>query len=168
MKYKLPTAIFAASYLLFATTTRAQCPVCTVGVIAGLGLSRWLGIDDTVSGVWIGALLVSLIAWTLRWFKKKKIKFFGMAPITAIVYYGMVILPLYWEKIIGHPFNRLWGIDKLIVGISFGSIIFVIAILIYEIMKKKNGHAHFSYEKVVIPISSLIILSVIFYFITRH
>jgi hypothetical protein len=166
---KIASISYLSLYLLFSTSVAyAQCPVCTVGVIAGLGLSRWLGIDDTISGVWIGALLVTMIAWTLRWFKKKKFSFWGIAPVTSIVYYGMVILPLYWKDIIGHPFNRLWGIDKLIVGISFGSIIFVIAILIYEIMKKKNGHPHFSFEKVVLPISSLIILSGIFYFITRH
>lgn len=168
MKKIFSALIFTFYFLLSTFHAYAQCPVCTVGVIAGLGLSRWLGIDDTISGVWIGGLLVSMTAWTLNWFKKKKIKFFGVAPVTTIVYFGMVVLPLYFKEIIGHPFNRLWGIDKLVVGISFGSIIFIIAILIYEIMKKKNGHAHFAYEKVVIPISSLIITSVIFYFITKH
>jgi len=145
-----------------------MCQVCTIGVVAGLGLSRWFGVDDTISGVWIGGLLVSLTGWTVNWLKTKKINFKGMIIITALVYYASVITPLYWKEIIGHPLNKIWGIDKLILGIAFGSVVFAIAVLLYEVMKKKNnGHAHFPFEKIVIPISSLILLSILFYFITK-
>lgn len=145
-----------------------MCQVCTIGVVAGLGLSRWFGVDDTIFGLWVGGLLVSVTGWTVNWLKTKKINFKGMIIVTAIVYYASVIIPLYWKEIIGHPLNKLWGIDKFIIGIAFGSVIFAIAVLLYEVMKKKNGgHAHFPFEKVAIPISSLIILSAIFYFITR-
>jgi hypothetical protein len=33
------------------------CPVCTIAVAGGVGLCRYLGIDDLISGSWIGALL---------------------------------------------------------------------------------------------------------------
>jgi hypothetical protein len=36
------------------------CPVCTIAVAGGVGLCRYLGIDDLISGAWIGALLFSL------------------------------------------------------------------------------------------------------------
>lgn len=145
-----------------------MCPVCTIGVVAGLGLSRWIGVDDTVSGIWIGGLLASLTGWTINWLRKRKYTFKGMPIATALVYYAFVVIPFYTKDIIGHPLNKLWGIDKLVIGMAFGTIFFVIAVLLYEIMKKKNGgHAHFKFEKVVIPVSSLIILSAIFYFITK-
>jgi hypothetical protein len=36
-------------------------------------------------------------------------------------------------------------------------------------LKQKNGgKAHFPFEKVVLPVAPLIILSVIFYFVTKH
>lgn len=168
MKKNIFTFLFLnICYLIFPTSAHAVCPVCTIGVVAGLGLSRWLGVDDTVSGIWIGGLLVSLTGWTVSWLKGRKINFKGMAAITAAVYYTSVVIPLYWNELIGHPLNKLWGIDKLILGIAFGTIIFIIAVLAYEIMKKKNsGHAHFKFEKVIIPVFSLIVLSVIFYLIT--
>lgn len=145
-----------------------MCSVCTIGVVAGLGLSRWIGVDDTVSGIWIGALLASISGWTVSWLHKRKINFKGMASLTVLIYYGFVIVPFYTKEIIGHPLNKLWGIDKLVVGISFGTVIFVLAVLAYAIMKKKNdGHAHFKFEKVVIPVSSLVILSAVFYLITK-
>jgi len=43
-------SIFAISFL-FAEKALAVCPICTVAVGAGVGLSRWLGIDDTIN--WI-------------------------------------------------------------------------------------------------------------------
>lgn len=38
----------------------AQCPVCTVAIGVGVGLCRYLGIDDLITGLWIGALLLAL------------------------------------------------------------------------------------------------------------
>ena len=49
----------------------AVCPVCTIAVGASLGLSRWLGVDDTISGLWIGGLIVSTTLWTYSWMKKR-------------------------------------------------------------------------------------------------
>ena len=145
-----------------------MCPVCTIGVVAGLGLSRWIGVDDTVSGIWIGGLLASLSGWTVIWLLKKRVNFKGMAILTTLAYYVLAIIPLYSKEIIGHPLNKLWGIDKLIVGVAFGTVFFVMAVIVYKVLKKKNGgHAHFKFEKVVIPLVSLIILSAFFYFITK-
>lgn len=39
----------------------AICPVCTVAVGTDVGLCRWLGIDDVLSGIWIGGLIISMI-----------------------------------------------------------------------------------------------------------
>lgn len=80
----------------------------------------------------------------------------------------MVIWPLYAQGFIGDPFNRLFGLDKLALGIAAGSIIFALAAWGYEIIKKKNnGHAHFPFEKVVLPVSALALLSLLFYFLSK-
>lgn len=145
-----------------------MCTVCTVVIIGGLGLSRWLHVDDTVSGVWIGALLVTIIYYSIAWLAKYKIKFWGRDFLVSLIYYTAVFIPLYTGKIIGHPLNRIWGIDKFIVGATVGSIVFILAIMLYSWLKKKNGgHAHFPMEKVVIPIVSLLIVSGVFYFLTK-
>lgn len=169
MKKIFPISLLATCYLLLATNvTHAMCPVCTIGVAAGLGIAEKYGISDVISGIWIGGLLVSITLWTIDWLKKKKWSFLFYKPICLIFYFASVIWPLYAKGKIGHPFHKFWGIDKLILGILFGSLFFVLGALIYEILKKKNGgHAHFPFEKVVIPISPLIILSVIFYYLTK-
>lgn len=156
------------AFLLLPLSTQAVCPVCTIAVAGGVGLSRWLGIDDSITGLWIGGLIVSLIMWTVRWFGKKNIKFEGRDTITILAYYLIIIGPLYFTDIMGHPMNTFWGIDKLIFGIISGSIFFFLGDKICCYLKNKNGgKAHFPFQKVALPVIPLIILSAIFYFITR-
>lgn len=161
------TAIFGLS----ALPAKAVCPVCVVAVGAGLGLSQYLGIDDSISGVWIGGLTAAVAAWTINWFNKKKWDFgnkTGRDIITVIAYYLMVFWPLLNQNLIGHPANKLFGIDKLALGAALGSLAFTGASLWYENLKKKNnGHAYFPFQKVAMPFGSLAILSIIFYFLTK-
>jgi uncharacterized transporter YbjL len=152
----------------WALSAQAVCPVCTVAVGAGVGLARYFGVDDTVTGTWIGGLIVSLIMWTFDWFNKKNINFWGKKTLTIILYYVIVAAPLFFTNIIGHPLNKLWGMDKLLLGILVGSLVFLAAVYLYEYLKKKNNnHAHFPYEKVVFPVLALAVVSSIFYFITK-
>lgn len=166
-KFLLTIAGFLAGWTIIIPA-KAFCPVCTAAVIAGLGLSRWLKIDDTISGLWIGGILIASIGWTIDWCKKKKINFFARSILISLAYYAIVVIPLWQYEIIGHPLNKFWGIDKLILGILVGSIIFLASYLCYENIKAKRGKPHFPYQKVVMPVGSLAILSLIFYFLTRH
>lgn len=155
--------------LMITNVAHAQCPICTAAVIGGVGLARWLKIDDSVTGLWVGGLMVSMSIWTINWLKTKKWNFQGDQILITLLYYIITIAPLYHYKIIGHPLNTLWGLDKLIVGIVFGSIFFYTAFLKYtEIKKKNNGHAQFPFQRVVMPVGTLLVLSFIFYFVTRR
>lgn len=146
----------------------AVCPICTIAVGAGLGLSRWLGIDDTITGVWVGGFLASLTLWTINWMEGKKINFPWRGTVTAAAYYLLTFIPLYLAKIVGHPYNQLWGIDKLVFGTVIGSIFFLISVKYYEQLKtKNNGRPWFPYQKIVWPLAILTIASLIFYLIIK-
>lgn len=167
-KRKILFLLIAVFSFLIVSSAKAICPICTVAVGAGVGLSRWLGIDDTITGLWIGGLTVSMIMWTIDWLGRKNVYFKERKTIIAVVYYLLIVAPLYWMDIIGHPFNKIWGIDKLFLGIVFGSIVFWSGANWYFYLKaKNNGHAYFPFQKVVMPVSPLIILSFIFYFLTK-
>jgi len=159
--------------LLFAKKALAVCPICTIAVAAGVGLSRWLGIDDTITGLWLGGLTVSLITWTIDWLGKKNIRFKGIKIITILGYYLLTLLPLYFTGFLGSPQNSLLcfcGLyfDKLLLGIIVGSLGFWFGASWYYYLKEKNnGHAYFPFQKVVMPVAPLIILTMIFYFLTK-
>jgi hypothetical protein len=158
------------SFLLFflsvvSTASYAVCPLCTVFVGTGVGLSQWLGIDDVISGLWIGGLTMSLVIWTVAWLDQRHIRFKGRKLLVLMACYVFLIMPLYMGNLAGHPLNRLWGIDKLMLGIVIGSIIFFLGYVGYMLIKQYRGQAHFPFQKVVMPVLPLIICTVIFHFI---
>lgn len=160
--------IFFVFSLLTAQAVFAICPLCTFVVGAGIGLTQYFGIDDTVTGLWIGGFIVSIALLTTDWFKKKNIVFYGYQAVVAVIYYAVIIIPLYLIGIVGHVLNKLWGIDRLLLGIIIGSLVFSIAILSYNLLKKNNNdHAYFPFQKIVMAVAPLIILSMIFCFITK-
>ena len=161
-------SIFAVSFF-FAQKALAVCPICTIAVGAGVGLSRWLGINDTITGLWVGGLIVSMITWTESWLEKKNVRFKGRIFVNVFAYYALIVVPLYYSDIIGNPLNTLCacGLDKLLFGIIAGSLAFWFGASWYFYLKEKNnGHAYFPFQKVVMPILPLIIMSIIFYFLT--
>lgn len=166
LKKILLSGIFLAG-LSVPVLVLAQCPVCTIAVAGGVGLARYLGISDLISGLWVGALIVLMIMWTLKWLNKKNIKFPFRRLVVIFLFYFLTIPPLYWTHLIGQPENKFLGIDKLTFGTIVGSIIFLIGYWLENsfLRKRKQGKAHFPFQKVIIPISFLIVFSVIFYFI---
>lgn len=170
MKKRLSIFFAALASLFFAQKALAICPVCTVAVGAGIGLSRWLGIDDSITGLWLGGFLLSISLWTIDWLNKKNIRFFLKRSFVIAGYYLLAIVPLYYAKIIAHPIAFICSCaqDKLILGTIEGTAGFFFGAALYEYLKaRNNGHAHFPYEKVAMPIAPLVIFSVIFYFLTK-
>ncbi len=153
--------------LIFAGIIKAQpvCPVCVVAVAGGLGMSRWFGVDDVISSLWIGALLMALVLWTISWLKKKKWNFKFSDIAIFFLYYLFTYIPLYFAKIIGQG-NNIFGMDKVLFGSILGTLIFIFALWFNNYLKiKNNGKGYFPYQKVVVPFAILILSSLIIYFI---
>ena len=156
--------------LLSAATAKAiPCAICTIAVGSFVGLAQWLKVDDRITGLWVGALLASLVAWTIHYLDKKNIRFRGRKILAVILWYGFVIIPFYFTGMIGHPLNKVWGIDKLLLGITLGTAIFVVANLFHDYLKRKNqSKVYFHYQKAVLPVSFLAAVSVVLYFLSKY
>ena len=163
-------SLFATGYSLFVTKVSAMCPVCTIAVGAGLGLSRWLGVDDTVSGIWVGALLLSSALWFYNWLSAKYPKFKSKyyLALSIILTFAIVLIPLAKADIIGHPFNTILGIDKLVFGSALGAGIFTLSIFADKKARKIYGKQFFQYQKVVFPVVLLILASIVMFIITSY
>ncbi|MFA6422075.1 MAG: hypothetical protein WCV92_01615 [Candidatus Buchananbacteria bacterium] len=168
MKKKIFFTILAIGTFVIMSPAKAICPVCTVAVIGGVGLSRWLGIDDTITGLWIGGVTISLIIWTIDWLNKKNIRFWFRKILIIVLYYGFIVVPLVWWDVVNYPTNTLWGMDKLLFGTIIGTIAFLAGVIAFPYTKNKaTGKSYFPYQKVVMAISPLIIFSLIFFFLIK-
>lgn len=144
-----------------------MCPVCTVTVIAGLGISRLLGIDDLITSIWIGGFILSFSFITINWIHKKwpKLKINNWTLLIIILVYLLVLIPLKMNGSIGIARNTLWGIDKILLGTTIGSFAFLVGAWGDKYERSKRKKILFPFQKVVFPVLGLIIVSVIFYFL---
>ncbi len=162
--------IFTLSLLLVVAFTASAwanpaCAVCTVAVGASLELARYMGVDDSVVGVWAGAMLVMIGYWTIRWFDKKGWNFKGRDPLILILSVAMIGF-VYLGEIKYHSEVILFlYIDPFLFSTIIGALVMIGASDFYQWMKTKNGgHAHFPFEKVVVPVVALLLVSTYFYY----
>lgn len=139
------------------------CAVCTVAVGASLEIARSYGVDDSIVGVWSGAMLVIIGYWTLKWFDKKGWYFYGrdfivLALSVAMIGFMYVSELQYTPQIIG-----IFYLDGFLFSTLVGALVMVYSSKFYLWMKARNGgHAHFPFEKVVVPVIALILASAYF------
>ena len=157
--------IFLAFFI--ATPTYAVCPICTVAIGAGLGLSRYLGIDDLISGIWLGGFIASMGLWSantilLKW-KIPQPKIVGV-----IFFYLFTMIFLWIGKLIGLPNNTILGIDKLIFGSVVGLLVFLVSAQTDVALRKSNdGKVYIYYQKVLLPMLFLSLVSYMAYVIAE-
>ena len=147
-----------------------MCPVCTVTVIAGLGISRLLGIDDLITSIWIGGFILSFTFVMLSWIDKKwpEIQTSRFQIPIILTAYLLVLVPLYLNHSIGLIYNRLWGVDKVLLGTLIGSIIFLIGVKADKYQRVKFEKIFFPFQKVVFPVLMLLITSLVFFLVTKN
>ncbi len=164
MKFKRLAPVLAA--IMAMPSVLAVCPICTVFVAAGTGVLRAWGIDDSVTGLWYGGLIVSSTVWLIDWMTRRHIRFPFRGPIIAVAMYGLFVLPLYPYGIIGLAGNTLFGIDRFMLGIVLGSLVFLLAMSADSWMRRHTHEAKalFAYQTVVIPVVFLLVVSFILHY----
>lgn len=165
------TAMFATALLLilgamvfvFSRPAYAVCPVCTIAAGSALAIAEVLGVDDLVAALLIGALVTSSAIWLAGKIKNFP-KIISELAMT-VVFYLMTLGALQLQGKLGRPNCRYWGIDKVVFGLTLGSIVFWLGVLLDRFLRgKHNGKGFFPFQKVVLPLLPVAILGLLFSF----
>ena len=153
-------AIVAALFYTLPSYANPACAVCTVGVAVGLEVARNLGVDDSVIAVWAGALLMLIGYWTILWCDKKGWNFAFRNPLLIVLSISM-IAGVYIKDLVYTPKPILvFYLDPFLFCTLLGAAVLTYSSVFYQWMKARNGgHAHFPFEKVVLPIAALALTS---------
>ncbi|MCS6788984.1 MAG: hypothetical protein NZ484_00190 [Patescibacteria group bacterium] len=167
IKPKLKILIVLNIVLFSIKKTLAVCPLCVIAVAGGLELSRLLKIDDLITGLWVGGLIVALIYWTIDFLIKKNINFKFRNLLIILIWYAFVGVGIYFAKINSEILLNLQFLNKLNLGIILGSLAFWFGAETHQFLKQKNNKSYFPFQKVVMPIIPILILSIIFYILLK-
>ena len=154
------------SIILFSGVKSAlanpACMVCTVAIGASLEIARALGISDEIVGLWSGAMFALLGYWLILWFDKRNLNFAGrnavlmLLSLSSIGFIYMGDLS-YLPKVIG-----IFYIDSFLFAAIIGALIYIYSEKFYQFIKERNNnHAHFPFEKVILPVVFLLLASVV-------
>jgi len=152
--------LLAISYLLLAIPVSAQCPVCIVTVGGGMYLAKKLGIDDFLVSLWISGLNTAISFWAAT---KIKHRVFGSPIVLSVLMLSLTLVYFIFTDQTGSIANKVLGLDKIIFGQILGMFIWFLGIFVDRKSRRLNGgKILFPYQKVVFPISILLIFTILF------
>lgn len=146
---------------MFISSVYAQCPVCVVTVGGGLLIAKKLGIDNLLTALWISGLNTAISFWFVTFVKKPKI--LKNPFVWTLLMFGGTVAYLYGTKQMLHGGGTFMGIDKVLVGLSVGTVVWLLGIGIDKLIRKFNkGKVLFFYQKVIVPLTFLTLVSFLF------
>lgn len=146
-------------FLLMPKVAFAHCPLCVAGAAAGVTLTRWVGVDDSITGVWLAAFLGAISFWTdSALSRRKKIPY--SKPLIYIIFFGLTIWSFYKFQLVIRM-TQIFGFDKLTFGMLTGGILFYLV----DLIKIKH---YFNYQRIVISLGSMAALSLAIYILINY
>ncbi len=133
----------------------AQCPVCIITVGGGLFIAKKLGIDDLLTALWISGLNTAISFWFVSFIKKPK--FLKNPLIWTAIMFASTLFYFASTKQMFHKNNTFLHIDKVLVGLVVGMLVWLLGIILDKLIRKhNNGKVLFFYQKVIVPLAILL------------
>ncbi len=157
--------LIGIGWFLSPSIAAAFCPLCVIATGAGVGLARWLGIDDIIIGLWLGGFSLSLSLFLNNLLVKmgRRIRF--QSVLIFLAFTGLNFFLLYFGGFFGIS-SKIFGINKLVFGFALGTLLLLLVPRIDKFLRKLNdGKIFISHQKMLTAIILLLIFSLVFYFL---
>lgn len=152
--------------LAFPIPVFAHCPLCVAGAAVGLSLSRLVGVDDAVTGVWMAAFLGAMSLWTTNLIKVRAPLPF-LKPLVYILIFGLTIWSFYKFNLIPRFSGEILGVHKLTFGMIIGGIVFYLTEVVDDLIIAANKKVFFPYQRVVVSLGSILVLSFAMFYLVN-
>ncbi len=167
-----PVAVAVVGMLAAAKPALAHCPLCAAATAGGVAATRLLGVDDTVTGTFVGGFVASTGLWFNNWLRKKKnggefLPF--QAAIVLLLSVALTILTFYMARLIGSPDPAfmIFGVDKLVLGTLVGTGVTLGAFALHKWVKAINGgKSIMPFQGIVLTLLCLSLTGAVFFFAT--
>lgn len=152
--------------LITAPLVQAHCPLCVAGAGIGLTLTRWVGVDDSISGIWLAAFLGAMAFWSEALIKDRELKL-KLRPLIYIGIFAATIWSFYKFNLILRMV-QIFGFDKLTFGMIVGGAVFYLVDLADDLIIKKSGKVFFPYQRIIVSLGSIVLVSLAMYVLINY
>ncbi|MEM4282493.1 MAG: hypothetical protein QXU88_02605 [Candidatus Woesearchaeota archaeon] len=136
-------AIIGASMVLATVPSAfAHCPLCAVAAVGAVTTARFYGIHDSIFGVFIGALAVSIGLWTSNAMKKRGWNIPFQSAILTLLSILLTTLTLHFAKLFNSS-GTLFGMPYLLAGVVIGSATTSGAFWLHHVVRRLNRGKNF-------------------------
>lgn len=164
MAFFIFLSFFIASLLFFAQKTTAHCPLCVAATGSFVATSRIMGIDDAITGTFVGAFIISTALWTDRMLSKRKIRLPLQPYALSLLFIALTFAGFFIFGFVSGGFATIMGIDRFIFGILAGSMIILFSYEAHNLLRKSNnGKNHLPFQGIVLPMLVLVLFDVLMY-----
>ena len=155
-------------FILGISFVSAHCPLCAGAVGAAAIGAGYLGIDNSIVGLFVGAFSISTGLWFARKIKKKYFKFQSFSIVLSSFLF--TVIPS--AKIVNDLdyislFDKIYFLDKIIIGSIIGATITLFALYLHNKIKQVNGRVLVPYQGVFLTLILLLITSIPMYFVFK-
>lgn len=154
IKYFITAAII---FFFSPNPVFAHCPLCVAGAGAGLSISRFLGIDDSITGIWFAAFLGATALWGANSLKKK------IVPLQDTFIYILTFVATIWSfyqfNLVNEHAGLIMGIPKIVFGMVTGGVLFYLVDVANHLIRKVRGKVLFSYQPIIFSLGAMLVLS---------
>lgn len=146
---------------VFTSVSYAHCPLCVAGAGVGLSISRFIGIDDSIFGLWMAAFLGALALWFSNSIKRKFFPF--QSDLIYILFFVVTLLSFYKFGLINEHNGLIGNMPKLTFGVILGGIVFYLVDKLNGLIRKVKGKVLFAYQPIVFSLGAILLLSFLIY-----
>ncbi len=166
MKNKILFLVFSLFSLILIQPVFAHCPLCSAATGVAVGMARWYGIDDLIVGTFAGGFIIATGFWMNNFLlKRHKGKEYIPFQLEIIILFSFLstVLTFMLSGITNAAFT-LFGIDKIIIGFTFGSAISLASFKIHDVLRKINRQRNFfPFQVIILTLLFLSVTSASFY-----
>ena len=169
MKKKL--FVYLAVFFTSLQQALAHCPLCTAGAAVAAGGAAYLGVDNTIIALFIGAFAVSTGLWSNRWFPKQYVRY--QKQLLVVLAFALTVIPILpiIPSVLGMPIflygsygsllNRTYIINVSLLAALFGGFIVIITPYISRKISLYRDGKMFPYQGMLLTLLLLIITGIL-------
>ncbi len=149
-------AVAITLVVLLPPPVMAHCPLCTAAVGTGLIITRSMGIDDSLVGIWIGAFIISTGLWLNKFLAKRFRTIPFQKTIILIAFFLLTVVPFYFTNLITFE-STIFMVDRLLFGTIAGSILTLVGFYVGKAVRNAENKPMIPFQTIVVTVLILII-----------